>query len=190
MKVISLLQPWATLAVIGAKKIETRSWNTKYRGEILIHASKKLTKQQILLGQNFNSKFGVGLGFVDSLPTGAIIGKVNVIDTFQFDEQTKDSLIYYYDHENKIGWELNEQELTFGDYSPGRYGWLVSDPVQFAIPIPAKGKRSIWEYDMPDHFHVPIPGGGHATFPSPPNQDTLDAINMLVEIGKKIKNNE
>lgn len=41
MKVISLLQPWATLAVIGQKKIETRSWSTKYRGPLLIHASKR-----------------------------------------------------------------------------------------------------------------------------------------------------
>jgi activating signal cointegrator 1 len=147
MKVISLLQPWATLVVIGAKKIETRSWNTKFRGEILIHASRKFAKNQIELGQELNRKYGVGLGHVDDLPTGAIIGKVNVIDTFQFDEQTKESLVYYYDHEYKIGWELNEQELTFGDYSGGRYGWLLSDPIQFTEPIPAKGSLSIWNYD-------------------------------------------
>jgi len=39
MKAISLLQPWATLVVTGVKTIETRSWGTKYRGPILIHAS-------------------------------------------------------------------------------------------------------------------------------------------------------
>ena len=39
MTVISLLQPWAQLVVLGAKKIETRSWNTAFRGELLIHAS-------------------------------------------------------------------------------------------------------------------------------------------------------
>lgn len=41
MKVISLLQPWASLVILGHKKIETRSWNTKYRGDLLIHASKR-----------------------------------------------------------------------------------------------------------------------------------------------------
>ncbi len=39
MKVISLLQPWASLVVMGYKKCETRSWNTKSRGTLLIHAS-------------------------------------------------------------------------------------------------------------------------------------------------------
>ncbi len=40
MKAISLLQPWATLVAIGAKRIETRSWATNYRGPLAIHASK------------------------------------------------------------------------------------------------------------------------------------------------------
>ncbi len=40
MKALSLLQPWATLVVIGVKQIETRSWSTAYRGPLLIHASK------------------------------------------------------------------------------------------------------------------------------------------------------
>ena len=39
-----------------------------------------------------------------------------------------------------------QKEKAFGDYSPGRYGWLLSDPVQFAEPIPAKGKLGIWNY--------------------------------------------
>ena len=45
MKVISLLEPWASLVKEEVKTIETRSWQTKYRGELYIHASKrKLTK--------------------------------------------------------------------------------------------------------------------------------------------------
>jgi hypothetical protein len=37
MKVLTILEPWASLIVCGAK-IETRSWATKYRGSIAIHA--------------------------------------------------------------------------------------------------------------------------------------------------------
>lgn len=40
IKALTLYQPWATLIAIGAKKIETRSWDTKYRGPLAIHASK------------------------------------------------------------------------------------------------------------------------------------------------------
>ncbi len=32
MKCISLIQPWATLIIHGAKRFETRSWRTPYRG--------------------------------------------------------------------------------------------------------------------------------------------------------------
>ena len=49
MKVISVLQPWASLIVMGAKKIETRSWQTKYTGELLIHASLGKSREGLAL---------------------------------------------------------------------------------------------------------------------------------------------
>ena len=64
MKVLSLLQPWANLCVMtdsktgkAYKQIETRSWNTKYRGELLIHASagKKADQRSIML--DFQQQF-------------------------------------------------------------------------------------------------------------------------------------
>ncbi len=39
MKCISLIQPWATLIIHGAKRFETRGWRTLYRGPLTIHAS-------------------------------------------------------------------------------------------------------------------------------------------------------
>lgn len=39
VKTLTLLQPWASLVACGAKKIETRSWATKYRGPLAIHAA-------------------------------------------------------------------------------------------------------------------------------------------------------
>jgi hypothetical protein len=40
MKCFSLKQPYSDLLVVGEKTIELREWNTKFRGEFLIHASK------------------------------------------------------------------------------------------------------------------------------------------------------
>ena len=40
MKALTLTQPWATLVAMGAKRIETRSWTTNYRGPLAIHAGK------------------------------------------------------------------------------------------------------------------------------------------------------
>jgi len=42
MKVLSLRQPWADLIVDGRKKVETRKWNTSYRGWFWVHASKSV----------------------------------------------------------------------------------------------------------------------------------------------------
>lgn len=39
MKVLTIRQPWATLIMLGIKQLETRSWRTHYRGELVIHAS-------------------------------------------------------------------------------------------------------------------------------------------------------
>lgn len=40
MKAISIKQPWAWMIADGTKTIETRTWSTGYRGEILIVSSK------------------------------------------------------------------------------------------------------------------------------------------------------
>lgn len=150
MKAISLLQPWASLVVMGAKKIETRSWNTKYRGELLIHASRNMTVGQKRLGQEFNRDFNAGLGFIEDLPTGAIIGRVILLDTFRTEglHEIITLTANYWHIRNEIDFDnAYDKEHAFGDYSPGRYGWLLSNPVQFKQPVPAKGALSIWEYE-------------------------------------------
>lgn len=42
MKALSVKQPWAELIASGRKTIETRTWRTKYRGPLLICASKNI----------------------------------------------------------------------------------------------------------------------------------------------------
>ena len=44
MKCLSVSQPYADLIVKGKKTIELRKWNTKFRGEFLIHAPLKIRK--------------------------------------------------------------------------------------------------------------------------------------------------
>jgi activating signal cointegrator 1 len=135
MKVISILQPWASLIVLGHKRIETRSWNTKYRGPILIHASagKKELYRELLL--DFHQEFDLrGLPNYRDLPFGAIIGSTNLVDTKHVEEFS--GLL-----------ELTHQERIFGDYSPGRYGWMLEGLEKLPYPIPAKGKLGIWEFE-------------------------------------------
>lgn len=41
VKAITIKQPWAALIIAGIKDTENRSWDTRYRGELLIHAGQK-----------------------------------------------------------------------------------------------------------------------------------------------------
>ena len=48
MKAITIWQPWASLLACGAKQYETRSWATKYRGPVAIHAVAKEPRESAI----------------------------------------------------------------------------------------------------------------------------------------------
>ncbi len=39
------------------------------------------------------------------------------------------------------------KERAFGDWSPGRFGWILRNPVLFDKPIPAKGAQGFWNWE-------------------------------------------
>ncbi|WP_331281766.1 ASCH domain-containing protein [Paenibacillus sp. FSL H7-0357] len=45
MKAVTIIQPWATLIELGEKRFENRRWVTKHRGELVIHAGKKVDRE-------------------------------------------------------------------------------------------------------------------------------------------------
>jgi len=67
---LSLRQPWAELILQGEKTIETRIWNTHFRGEFYIHTSKTIDKEAC-------KRLGID---PDSFVTGAIVGKATLLD--------------------------------------------------------------------------------------------------------------
>lgn len=135
MKALSLLQPWASLVVMGVKKIETRGWSTKYRGDILIHASTGKSGN-IFAAQHPFKKY---IKEFKQLPFGAIIGKVTVIKIIRTEE-----LLLPDAEINK----LTMEEKAFGDYTSGRFAWMLEDAEQFKKPIPARGMLNLWEYKL------------------------------------------
>lgn len=136
MKAITVWQPWATLLATGQKHNETRSWKTSYRGEILIHAAKTDHSGILLHIPMEELKHFQDAGVVNKLPTGTIIGKANLVDCFQIDEA----------YRKKLQRE-NPSELAFGDYTIGRYAWVMADAILFNKPIPAKGKQGLWNWE-------------------------------------------
>lgn len=144
MKAITIIQPWASLIALGEKKIETRSWRTKYRGPILIHAGKSVDHEICKTTPFSATLIDNGIIFQKDMPTGVIIAKAEIVDCIGIDLGTDPPNRVAY---MKNGKKVTGNEFSFGDYSPGRYAWILDNIEPLKEPIPAKGQLSLWEFD-------------------------------------------
>lgn len=127
MKVLTIKQPWATLIMQKDKRFEFRSWKTKYRGELLIHAGKGIDKEAVKRLAKY---------IPENLPVGKILGKVTLVDCVKVSPEFKEML-------------LKENEAIYVDSSyVENYAWQLENVEVFDEPIEAKGKLSLWEYEM------------------------------------------
>lgn len=149
MKALSLWQPWATLVALGVKRWETRSWPTKYRGLLAIHAtlaSSAEAKANASESEVVSSALtAAGLGDRLNrrpLPRGAIVGAVRLADVVQV-EDTRGFRKRIAAHSPDL-----EAELELGDFRPGRFAWRLEGPVRFfPEPIRARGSQGLWTLD-------------------------------------------
>ncbi|APW38997.1 hypothetical protein RD110_18765 [Rhodoferax koreense] len=85
MKALSVRQPWAWLIVNGYKPVENRTWETLYRGPVLMHASKTMTAADFEACQIFLASDPLTRHLVDVLPQplylprGGIVGRADVV---------------------------------------------------------------------------------------------------------------
>ncbi len=140
MKAISLTQPWASLVAIGAKKIETRSWRTHHCGLLAIHASAgfPVDCRDLCAEDPFYAALAAAYGapgehpcyreLTGRLPRGAVVAVVRLIGC------APTALL-----------RPAEPEATFGDFSPGRFAWILQLVERIEPPIPAKG---LWEWGL------------------------------------------
>lgn len=49
--------------------------------------------------------------------------------------------------------DISDQEIL-GDFTPGRFGWMLDDIISFAEPIPVKGGQKLWRVDNTDNPHL------------------------------------
>lgn len=164
MKALTLTQPWATLVAIGAKRIETRSWSTSYRGPLAIHAAKGLGPvggKRGLMEQCAIEPFNTVLKAAGErhyaqhtslramaehpfMPLGMIVAVCNLYDCVPVDMP----MIY---KRGFAQWAVPpgniSHEYAFGDYTPGRFAWLLADIEPLSEPIPAKGALGLWEWN-------------------------------------------
>lgn len=125
MKAITIKQPWATLIINGYKEYEFRSWKTKFRGDVLIHAGKTIDKNHLQRFEQLNLEY----------PTGKILGKVTITDCIEVTKEFEDELI-------------KKNKLVYGA-SQGRdgYAFKIEQVEKWNTPKEATGKLGFWNYD-------------------------------------------
>lgn len=79
---LSVRQPWAWLIVHGWKNVENRTWPTKFRGRVLIHASKVMTRGDYDACRLFIASHGmhVEIPQFKALARGGIVGETTILD--------------------------------------------------------------------------------------------------------------
>lgn len=131
MKAISLWQPWASAIALEAKLIETRKWWTSHRGPLAIHAAKK---DESNLRDFFSWQVCRPIRAIyptfDDLPRGCIVATCKLVECIK----TTDV-----DH-------LSRQEKDFGDYSAGRYAWVLDEIKALPQPVPFRGSQGLFEW--------------------------------------------
>jgi len=125
MKCLSICQPFAELIIQNKKTIELRTWNTKIRGEFLVHAPIKIRKEAY-----------EKLKIKERLTTGAIIGKVELWDVKKY-ESVKEIQI---DKKKHYSSTTSHEKI---------FGFILKNAKPFRIPIPWKGQLGFFDVDFP-----------------------------------------
>ncbi|MDC0193456.1 ASCH domain-containing protein [Candidatus Nitrosopelagicus sp.] len=128
MKCLSVCQPFAELIVQGKKTIELRKWNTQFRGEFLIHAAKNILLEDC-------NRMNLS---PESMITGAIIGKVSLVDVKKYNSEKE----LYADR---------KKHHAETDYIKNKYGFILEKPKKLRIPIEYSGKLNFFEF-YPDEI--------------------------------------
>ena len=129
MKCLSVSQPFADLIISGKKTIELRKWNTKFRGEILIHSPQKIRTLDYAR---------LNIPQRESPIVGAIIGKVTLYD------------VIVYESVAQIKRDQKSHYANKKFFEKIKYGFMLKNPKPFAAPIPYKGQLGLFDANLVD----------------------------------------
>ena len=125
MKVITIKQPFASLIAEGYKEYEFRTWRTKFRGDILIHAGKGVDKKAMEKYKHL----------VSDCPSGCMLGIVKITDCIKIDDEAREMLkdnIVYDNVVNNKDWD--------------GFGFKI-ESIRKVENTPANGKLSLWDFE-------------------------------------------
>ena len=131
MKAITLHQPYATLIALGVKTIETRSWSTSYRGPIAIHAGKAAIDPELIGDRTLDIILDTWGLNINELPSGCVVA-TSWLTSVERTEALRDL--------------VDDDDLQWGNFAAGRFGWVLDTVVPLDPPVPARGSQGLWDW--------------------------------------------
>jgi hypothetical protein len=150
MKAVTLRQPFASLVALGEMWIETRDWQTAYRGSLAIHAAKAFTREDAIFTVTQPEVAGAlvrhGLKGSGELPLGAVVAIAQLVDVVAMDQIDR----AWVTQPNILGpsrYAISEKDQAFGDFSAGRYAWILADVERLPKSVPAADGEGLWDWE-------------------------------------------
>jgi hypothetical protein len=131
MKALSIHQPWAHAILHQGKGVENRTWPTRYRGPLLIHASKSRQSYDCVK-YRWVMDYECRLPAWSELAIGAIVGVVDLVGC------------------SKLVPTFCETHGEAAKWHEGPWCWELRNPRPFTTPIPYRGAQGL--FDVPDEI--------------------------------------
>lgn len=132
------------MIAIGAKRIETRSWPTRHRGPLAIHAAKRWDAElrSVCSAAPFHDALTAG-GYPPpyDLPRGCVVATCELIACVRTEELTTPGVAPR---------PQLPHERDFGNYEPGRWAWILADVRPLRAMMVCQGGRGLFE--LPAEF--------------------------------------
>lgn len=128
---------------MGLKQYETRSWGTKYRGQILIHAAKRNYAQDAVYLAKQHPALDTAIAAALPLPRGAVVAIADLANCLEMIEDLSKS--------PSVAANIHLQtslELAVGNWAQGRYAWKLENIRALPEPIECKGNQGLWSPDQ------------------------------------------
>jgi hypothetical protein len=133
-KCLSMHQPWASLLVLGIKRVEGRTWYTSHCGKLWIASTATAASPETICAveEQYRQLYkDSNLKFPNEYSTGKLLGSVDVLDCLPQEDF-------------KAQYNSEESESPFV--------MVVDRPLCLSQPIPVKGQHKIW--DLPSDVHL------------------------------------
>jgi len=121
-------QPWASLLILGFKRVEGREWSTDYRGPLWIHAAAHRPTEEAIrrVEQSCLDLYGDTPDrpeFPSRYPTGVLIGRCELVDCLS-----------QQDYRLSTPKELQED-------NDSKYLFMIANPSKLIVPIQMHGGK-------------------------------------------------